>query len=126
MYLTEDQAVSFLAATQCPVLLFRGDNGWPADSEEEERRRLEAFADRLTVRHVPGSHHLHLDEVRTYLSIPTIVARAVLTPPHTKTHDRPRARWTGSSSPPSHSCSRRPRRQLPLPQRANFEGFEVK
>lgn len=43
VYLTEEQAVSFLAATQCPVLLFRGDNGWPADSPEEEQRRVAAF-----------------------------------------------------------------------------------
>jgi hypothetical protein len=43
IYLTEEQAVSFLQATQCPVLLFRGDNGWPADAPEEEQRRIQAF-----------------------------------------------------------------------------------
>ncbi len=39
--------MSFLQATQCPVLLFRGDNGWPADSPEEEQRRIQAFGEGL-------------------------------------------------------------------------------
>ena len=136
--------MSFLAATQCPVLLFRGDNGWPADSEEEERRRVEAFGDRLTVRHVPGSHHLHLDEVWT--AVRDVISTSACLPasinqlmkyickhalmltqcPHTS--GSPRARWTGSSSPPSPSYSRRscqpPRRKPVLPRLPPPGSFE--
>jgi len=61
IYLTEEQSRAFLMASRCPVLLLRGEEGWPAASPEEEILREAALGPRLTVLRVPGSHHLHLD-----------------------------------------------------------------
>jgi len=55
---TEEQAIAFLAAVDCPVLAVRALSGWPFP-EEQMRRRLDAIPD-LTEVELEGGHHVHL------------------------------------------------------------------
>jgi pimeloyl-ACP methyl ester carboxylesterase len=57
--LTEGQVLAFLAAIECPTLLVRASGGLPV-AAEVTRRRVDAVRD-LTVVHVDGGHHVHLD-----------------------------------------------------------------
>ena len=55
---TEEQALAFLAAIDCPVLAVRAASGWPVP-EEQMATRLDAIPN-VTRVVVEGGHHVHL------------------------------------------------------------------
>mmetsp|Transcript_42644 Transcript_42644/g.133684 ORF Transcript_42644/g.133684 Transcript_42644/m.133684 type:complete len:216 (-) Transcript_42644:375-1022(-) len=63
-YVTEPQVLALLEAIECPVLAIRADpeegRGWPMPPDMAAGR-IAATTD-MTMRCLPGSHHLHLDE----------------------------------------------------------------
>jgi pimeloyl-ACP methyl ester carboxylesterase len=69
MRFVEAQALAFLRAITCPVLLIRAASGYPFD-EGEVSARLAAITD-LRVVKLPGGHHVHLDD-------PQAVAAAIV------------------------------------------------
>ena len=58
MRFTEEQALAFLAAIDCPTLFVRASSGWPFP-EDYMQPRLAAIAG-LTRVEVEGGHHVHL------------------------------------------------------------------
>ena len=65
--LTEGQVLAFLRAIECPSLVVRAEEGFPVDPQAA-KARVEALGAQVV--HVPGGHHVHLDD-------PNSVARAV-------------------------------------------------
>ena len=63
-YFTNDQVSGFTNAIQAPTLLITAEEGWPAQvpAVMEARKKLLSDKGLLTHCHLPGSHHLHLDE----------------------------------------------------------------
>ena len=59
MQLTEEQVLSFLRRIECPTLLIRPRQGWPADQEQVQARA--DSLETLEVVGVEGGHHVHLD-----------------------------------------------------------------
>lgn len=55
---TEAQVEAFFRRVKCPVLLVKGEDGWP-EVESQIERRLPYLSD-ARVEVVPGSHHAHL------------------------------------------------------------------
>lgn len=65
----EEHARAFLSAIRCPVLIVRATQGWPWPHDVVEGRLAVlraacgdgAGGSRLTLLHLPGGHHLHVD-----------------------------------------------------------------
>ena len=74
LYLTEEQVLAYLQAIQAPTLLVNGDRGI-IDQRPSSEQRYAAIKD-LTVKTVPGGHHLHMEnpepvaaEIKTFLNL---------------------------------------------------------
>lgn len=59
--MTEDQVLAFLTAIRAPTLLIAADDGYIHPDHPVIARRLDCLADG-TVHHLPGNHHLHLED----------------------------------------------------------------
>lgn len=59
--LSEEHALAFLGAIRAPALLIAADDGLLPMDDPTMQRRLKTVA-RLEVRHLPGHHHLHLED----------------------------------------------------------------
>ena len=64
---TEDQALAFLSAIDCPVLAIRAISGWPVP-EDLMQARLAVIPD-LTRVEVEGGHHVHLTHPERVASV---------------------------------------------------------
>ena len=58
--LTQEHAEAFFQAVVCPVRLVVADNGWPVD-RATAAHMIGQLAN-VTVDHVPGGHHVHLEQ----------------------------------------------------------------
>ncbi|NJN48271.1 MAG: alpha/beta hydrolase [Candidatus Competibacteraceae bacterium] len=59
IYLTEEQVLAFLGAIQAPTFLVRGESGYLLKREFMAKRYHQVA--NLTVKALPGGHHLHLE-----------------------------------------------------------------
>lgn len=66
--LNEAQVNALMSAIQCPTLLVRARDGWPAP-DDVIKRRLDALSHVLQIEHVDGGHHMHMDDPQGTLDV---------------------------------------------------------
>ena len=60
LYLSEQQVAAFMQSIRCPVLLLQATDGILARNAQL-RSRIQ-WLDQVRVEHVPGQHHVHMDQ----------------------------------------------------------------
>lgn len=60
IYLTEEQVVALLQSVSSPTLVVLADDGL-LENVSQVKERLKRLAN-ITIEHVPGNHHMHMDE----------------------------------------------------------------
>ena len=67
IYLTEAQVLAYLSEIVCPVLLLRADSGYLHDRQNMPARY--AKVKNLTIKDIPGGHHVHMDQPKLVAQI---------------------------------------------------------